>query len=40
MAEQTQQQNNDRLQSEAPTSNKRIAKNALMLYIRNLFERD
>lgn len=34
MAEQTQQQNNDRLQSEAPTSNKRIAKNALMLYIR------
>ena len=34
MAEETQQQDNQQLQPEAPTSNKRIAKNALMLYIR------
>lgn len=34
MAEEIQQQDNQQLQPEAPTSNKRIAKNALMLYIR------
>jgi O-antigen/teichoic acid export membrane protein len=34
MSEEIQQQDNQQLQPEAPTSNKRIAKNALMLYIR------